>query len=124
MKARFPGEYIHMVLLGFSTLKDGEVTMFLSVDNFSRYSFSHTAKSPITFGNLTDHVNTMIDELTKRHPAVVPTFIMGYGEEMEVELAFYYKGRANFLFNRARANAIARPVAKDLLKHLNQMPGK
>ena len=117
MRAAFPGEYIHMSTVELPTVKDGKVIMFLSVDAYSRYCFSNVVLSPLTFEKLTDHLNTIIAELLKRHPGLVPTFIMAYGEDMQFKLGLHYKGRAHFQFNKTLADEVALPAAKDLLQH-------
>jgi hypothetical protein len=94
--------------------------MFISVDNFSRYCFSNAVTSPLTFEKLTDHLDRIINDLRKHHPALIPTFIMGYGEEIQSTLALHYERRAQFNFNETLANEIAQPVAKDLLKHISK----
>ena len=111
-----------MVIIELSTLKEGKVIMFISVDNFSRYCFSHAVKSPLTFKELTEHLDVMLVNLRQHHPGIVPTFIMGYGESMQFDLSCYYKKRANFIFSVTQANKIAQPVAEDLLKHLVKEP--
>lgn len=118
MKATSPGEYIHMITIELSTLKDGKVIMFLSVDGYSRYCFSNAVISPLTFEKLVDHLDTIIVELRKHHPELVPTFIMGYGEDMQFKLELHYKGIAHFRFSKALADEVALPVAENLLKHV------
>ncbi len=118
MTANFPGEYIHMITVELSTLQDGNVIMFVSVDNYSRYCFSKAVVSPLSFENLSSHIDDMIDKLNQPHPDITPTFIMGYGDELQFKLAHRYKERANFWFNDLEANEIAQPVAEDFLKHM------
>jgi len=120
MKASCPGEFIHMIIVELSTLKDGKVIMFISVDNFSRYCFSNAVTSPLTFEKLTNHLDSIIDDLKKHHAALMPLFIMGYAQDMQFKLELRYKGRAHFQFSETLAEEIAQPVARDLLNHLNR----
>src|ERR1035437_2223681 len=110
MKATYSGEFIHMIFVELSTIKDGNAIMFVSVDNYSLFCFSNAFKAPLTFENLSAHLDGIIDNIREHHPGIIPTFIMGYGESMQFKLALHYKGKANFRFSEAQANEIARPV--------------
>jgi hypothetical protein len=120
MKAEYPGQYIHMIIVEIPTLKDGKAILFLSVDNYSLYGFSIAVQSPLNFEKLCSHLNNMIDELDAKHPGIIPTFILGYGEELQFKLKIHYKERASFIFNIVEANRIAMPVAEDLFKGMTK----
>jgi hypothetical protein len=106
-----------MIIVEIPTLKDGKAILFLSIDNYSRYCFyTNAVQSPLNFEKLCDHLNNMIDELDAKHPGVIPTFILGYGEELQFKLKFHNKEKASFMFNIDEANRIAMPVAEDLFK--------
>jgi hypothetical protein len=120
MKASFPGEYIHMIIIELSTLKDGKVIMFISVDNYSRYCFSNAVTNPLNFEKVTSHIDSIIESIHERQPEVTPTFIMGYGEQLQFKLARHYRKNATFKFDVAQANELASPVANDLLKTLGK----
>jgi len=90
------------------------------MDNFSRYCFSNAASSPLTFEKSADHLNTIINELRKKNPAIVPTYVMGYGDAVQFQLARHYERKAQFIFDKMLAQEIAQPVAGDLLKHINR----
>jgi hypothetical protein len=74
----------------------------------------------LNFEKLCNHLNNIIDELDTKHPGVIPTFILGYGEELQFKLKIHYKERASFIFNIVEANRIAMPVAEDIFKRISK----
>jgi hypothetical protein len=124
MQATFPGEFIHMIIMGLSTHNGEKSIIFISVDNCSRYCFSNVIRHPLSFEGLHEHLDGIIDKLSELRPGIKPTFIMGYGEPLQFELAHHYNGKAHFIFNKAEANRLARPVKKELLKHIMEQPPK
>jgi hypothetical protein len=121
MKAEYPGEYIHMIIIEIPTLKDGKAILFVSVDNYSLYCFyTNAVSTPLNFEKLCSHLDNMIDELDSKHPGIVPTFILGYGEELQFKLKIHYKEKARFIFNVIEANRIAMSVAEDLFQSISK----
>src|SRR5665213_708689 len=106
MNSKYPGEFIHMILVEAKTLLDGKAVMFISVDHFSRFCFSHAVAAPLSFEKISAHVDSILSDISSRHPGIIPTFIMAYGEQHQFTFAALYKGRAAFRFDSKMAHEI------------------
>jgi hypothetical protein len=118
MKAKRPGEIIHMTFITTATIGDGKVVVLISVDNYSKFCFGVAVEKDMPFQKVHKHIKSILINVNERHPSVKPLFIMAYGKEMLHELENNFTGKANFLFNPVLADEIAMPEAKVLMEQL------
>ena len=118
MKAKRPGEIIHMSFITTTTIRDGKAVVLISVDNYSRYCFGLAVEKDMPLQKVHKHIESILISVKEKHPTVKPLFIMAYGKEMLQELESKFAGRASFLFNPVLADEIAMPEAKLLMGQL------
>src|ERR1017187_1697596 len=118
MKAKRPGEIIHMTFITTTTIRDGKVNILISVDNYSEYCFGVAVQRDMSFQEVSGHIEGILKNVKEKHPTVSPLFIMAYGKEMVQELEKKFMGKASFLFNPVLADKTAMPSAKLLMEQL------
>jgi hypothetical protein len=118
MKAKRPGEIIHMTFITTSTIRDGKVVVLISVDNYSKFCFGVAVEKDMPIEKVHKHIESILKNVNEKHPAVKPLFIMAYGKEMLHELENKFTGKATFLFNPVLADEIAMPEAKLFMEQL------
>ena len=97
MKAKRPGEIIHMSLVTTSTVIDGRVVVLISVDNYSRYCFGIAIEKDMPYEKVKEHVEGILKSVKEKHPTVKPRFIMAYGNGMLSKLENTFQGKASFV---------------------------
>ena len=118
MKAKRPGEIIHMSFITTTTVRDGKVVVLISADNYSRYCFGVAVEKDMPFQKVHKHIESILKSVSEKHPRVKPLFIMAYGKEMLHDLENKFLGQASFLFNPVLADEIAMPEAKLFMEQL------
>ena len=118
MKATSPGQYIHSTLGRVNTVKDGEIIIIVTVDNYSQFAFGTALIKELNFNEVAKHIHSVIQELRKKHKNIMPVIYLSYAEEHIDRLALFFDEECTIEYNPAMADKIALPVLESLLNNI------
>ena len=121
MKATAPGQYIHSSFTTVNTIKDGEIIIIVSVDNYSQFCLTPAIIKELNFNEVAKHVHSVIQELRKNHENIMPVIYLSYAEEYIDRLALLFDEECTIEYNPTTANEIALPVFESLLNKISPL---
>ena len=124
MKATGPGQYIHSTFGRVNTVKDGEIIIIVTVDNYSQFAFGPALIKELNFNEVAKHIHTVIQELRKKHKNIMPIIYLSYAEEYIDRLALLFDEECTIEYNPLIADEIAYPVLESLLNKISPLSKK
>lgn len=121
MKATSPGQYIHSTFGRVNTVKDGEIIIIVTVDNYSQFAFGTALIKELNFNEVAKHIHSVIQEIRKKHKNIMPVIYLSYAEEHIDRLALLFYEECTIEYNPIRANEIALPVLESLLNNIRPL---
>ena len=121
MKATSPGQYIHSTFGRVNTVKDGEIIIIVTVDNYSQFAFGTALIKELNFNEVAKHIHSVIQEVRKKHKNTIPIIYLSYAEEHIDRLALLFDEECTIEYNPAMANKIALPVLESLLNNIRPL---
>ena len=121
MKATSPGQYIHSTLGRVNTVKDGEIIIIVTVDNYSQFAFGTALIKELNFNEVAKHIHSVIQEVRKKHKNIMPVIYLSYAEEHIDSLALLFDEECTIEYNPAMADKIALPVLESLLNNIRPL---
>ena len=119
MKATSPGQYVHSTFCRVNTIKDGEITIIVTVDNYSQFAFGPALIKEFNFNEIAKHIHNVIQELRNKHKNIMPVIYLSYAEEYIDKLALLFDEECTIEYNPMIADKIALPVLESLLKQIS-----
>jgi hypothetical protein len=114
--ATYTGQYVHCTFYAIPTLADGEIPIFISVDQYSDYCFPYNNPKHVDLGTITAHLMQITQDIKDKHPKVQPCFIMSYGNDFWQDLLLNMSGHATLFYDPEEAFRVGLPVMEALLK--------
>ena len=121
MKATSPGQYIHSTFGRVNTVKDGEIFIIVTVDNYSQFAFGTALIKELNFNEVAKHIHSVIQEVRKKHKNIMPVIYLSYAEEHIDRLALLFDEECTIEYNPAMADKIALPVLESLLNNIRPL---
>ena len=121
MKATSPGQYIHSTFGRVNTVKDGEIIIIVTVDNYSQFAFGTALIKELNFNEVAKHIHSVIQKVRKNHKNIMPVIYLSYAEEHIDRLALLFDEECTIEFNPAIADKIALPVLESLLNNIRPL---
>jgi len=121
LKATCPGQYIHSTFGRVNTIKDGEIIIIVTVDNYSQFAFGTALIKELNFNEIAKHIHSVIQEVRKKHKNIMPIIYLSYAEEHIDRLALLFDEECTIEYNPAMADKIALPVLESLLNNIRPL---
>ena len=121
MKATSPGQYIHSTFGRVNTVKDGEIIIIVTVDNYSQFAFGTALIKELNFNEVAKHIHSVIQEVRKKHKNTIPIIYLSYAEEHIDRLALLFDEECTIEYNPTMADKIALPVLESLLNNIRPL---
>jgi len=121
LKATSPGQYIHSTFGRVNTVKDGEIIIIVTVDNYSQFAFGTALIKELNFNEVAKHIHSVIQKVRKNHKNIMPVIYLSYAEEHIDRLALLFDEECTIEFNPAIADKIALPVLESLLNNIRPL---
>ncbi len=121
LKATSPGQYIHSTFGRVNTVKDGEIIIIVTVDNYSQFAFGTALIKELNFNEVAKHIHSVIQEVRKKHKNIMPVIYLSYAEEHIDRLALLFDEECTIEYNPTMADKIALPVLESLLNNIRPL---
>jgi hypothetical protein len=120
LKATSPGQYIHSTFGSINTIKNGEIIVIVTVDNYSQLAFGPNMIREHNFYQVAKHIYSLIQELRKKYKNIMPVIYLSYAEEYIDRLAVLFDVECTIEYNPTIANKIALPLLESLLNKISR----
>ena len=117
--ASFVGQYIHCAFYTHPTIKDGDVVIFIAIDNYSAFAYKPLLVKVFNMQAAHTFLVNVLDELHTIHPHVKPNFIMSFGKSFWKELENAVGKKAALFYEPDEANRITLPVIEMMMKKMS-----
>jgi len=120
LKATSPGQFIHSTFGRVNTVKDGEIIIIVTVDNYSQFAFGPALIKELNFNEVAKHIYNVIQDLREKHKNIMPVIYLSYAEEYIDRLALLFDEECTIEYNPTIADKIALPVLESLLNKISR----